>query len=385
MTTIHWLGAGLSSAPGIRRLAAGPNPLLLWNRTLARAQALLEGCGPGATALPLEQERLRQRLVPGDILVSMLPADMHPGLAQLALDRGAHFISSSYLSPPMWTLDAAARKAGLCLVNEVGLDPGLDHLMAHSLIARYRASGCHERGQRLRFRSYCGGFPALANDFRYKFSWSPLGVLRALKSPARCIQGGELRDVARPWHAITDYEAPLPGGSERFEAYPNRDSLPFIEQYHFDPGWSVDEFVRGTLRLPGWSAAWRELFNEIETLQGAAGEARLRQLSDELWSRYRYLPGEQDRVVLCVELQSVDASGKSRWHQAYTLDARGDDAASAMARTVSVTVALAVEAVAGGEIRAGVSAAPTDPALIESWFTVLAAGGDNIVHRDLQS
>ena len=71
------------------------------------------------------------------------------------------------------------------------------------------------------------------------------------------------------------------GGAETFEAYPNRDSLPFLEDYQFDPAWQVDEFVRGTLRLPGWSKAWANVFDEIDILEGEQGDIRLKEMSDQ--------------------------------------------------------------------------------------------------------
>ena len=94
-------------------------------------------------------------------------------------------------------------------MNEIGLDPGIDHLMAHWLVADYRASAGYDADNTLSFISYCGGVPKIANPFRYKFSWSPLGVLTALRSPSRSIKNGKPYDVARPWDAISSYDAPL--------------------------------------------------------------------------------------------------------------------------------------------------------------------------------
>jgi saccharopine dehydrogenase-like NADP-dependent oxidoreductase len=327
---------------------------------------------------------LREAITAGDVLVSMLPGTLHYAVAQLALERGAHFVSSSYIADDMRELDEQARGAHLCLVNEVGLDPGLDHLMAHSLVRRYRDSPQFRPDNSLKFRSYCGGFPKIPNAFRYKFSWSPLGVLKALKTPARYIDNGQPKLSPRPWEAITNYEAALPGGREVFQAYPNRDSIPFLSDYQFDKDWQVDEFVRGTLRLPGWSTAWAELFRELDTLEGAAGEARLQAISDELWETQSYEAGELDRVVLCVELEAGHDGGKI-WHQGYAMDAVGSGADSAMARLVSFTVSLAVESVLAGSIQPGVSAAPSDPELVSDWFLSLEKLGESICLQDYLS
>lgn len=384
MATIHWLGAGLSSGPGIRKLAQGTTQLVLWNRTLAKADAVVSNMSPPPLTRELEMAALSKAVLPGDILVSMLPGTMHCTIAKLALDKGAHFVSSSYIADDMRELHADACKSKLCLVNEVGLDPGLDHLMAHSLVYDYRNSAQFDPSNRLAFRSYCGGFPKVPNDFRYKFSWSPLGVLKALKSPARCISNGQEKTIRRPWEAISNYKALLPAGTENFEAYPNRDSLPFLADYHFDPEWQVDEFVRGTLRLPGWSNAWESIFAEIDSLEGPAGDSRLEEMSDHLWQTQSYEDDEQDRVVLCVELRAT-CEGKSVWHKAYSVDSCGNKDGSAMARLVSYTVSLAVESILAGSIDPGVSAAPSEPELVSLWLSSLSDLGESIYSRDCLS
>jgi len=296
----------------------------------------------------------------------MLPGDWHVPLAELCLSKGAHFVSSSYIAPEMRALDEAARDHGLSLVNEIGLDPGIDHLMAHHLVAEYRASGMCDSANDLSFTSYCGGVPKHPNAFRYKFSWSPLGVLKALRSPSRSIRDFSELNVARPWDALSSYQAPLPR-PETFEVYPNRDSIPFIADYRFDPDWRIKDFVRGTLRLNGWSEAWKDVFAEIETLEGASGEARLKEMSDQFWQENAYDEGEPDRVVLCVGLKAEKA-GQPVWHKTYVMDAWGDERGTAMARLVSIPVSLAVESVLSREIPAGVSPAPHDPKLVERYL-----------------
>jgi len=274
--TVHWLGAGLSSVPGIRRLAAGPLPLVLWNRTLARAEQAVAGLEDRVTVRALDLETLERSLAAGDIVVSMLPGDWHLSIAERCLAQHCHFVCSSYMNDEMRALDGRARQRGLCMVNEVGLDPGLDHLMAHLLVQAYRGADEYDPGNTLYFRSYCGGFPCLPNDFRYKFSWSPLGVLKALRSPSRSIRDGAVREVARPWQAITDYEARLPGGRrEVFEAYPNRDALPFMAQYRFDEDWQVAEFVRADPRFESFRAKVTALVEELLPAYEAEGKAYL--------------------------------------------------------------------------------------------------------------
>ncbi|OYX44705.1 MAG: saccharopine dehydrogenase [Rhodobacterales bacterium 32-67-9] len=358
---IHWCGTGLSSRPGLRRLILAGHPVTVWNLPVEAAVAAVGDIAEDIR--PMEPGALDEALRPGDIVVSMLPADLHADLARHCVAHKVHFVSSSYISPEMRELDEPARRAGVVVVNEVGLDPGIDHLMAHDLVAGYRASKAYDRDNVLSFTSYCGGLPARPNAFRYKFSWSPLGVLKALMAPARSVRDFSVLRVAHPWDAVRAYSAPL-RQPETFEVYPNRDSVPFIADYHFDPDWKVKEFVRGTLRLNGWAEAWAGIFDE---LAAKPTEARLKALSDDLLGKYPLAEGEPDRVVLCVSLKA-ERAGVPVWHRTWVLDAEGDVRGSAMARLVSGTVALAVESVLAREIPVGLHGAPHDPRIVARWL-----------------
>ncbi len=362
--TIHWCGTGLSALPGLRRLITEGHDVTVWNRTLETAQKAVGDLTNRVRAFDFDV--LSAEVVEGDLVVSMLPGDWHVPLAEMCLSKGAHFVSSSYIAPEMRDLHAKALLRGVACVNEIGLDPGIDHLMAHHLVADYSGSKAFNPENDLSFLSYCGGIPKQPNPFRYKFSWSPLGVLKALRSPSRSIRDFAEWNVARPWDALSSYTAPLPS-LETFEVYPNRDSLPFMDDYGFDPGWRVKEFVRGTLRLEGWSEAWRDVFTEIETLTGEVGEARMREMSEEFWRNNAYDEGEPDRVVLCVSLKA-ERGADVVWHKTFVMDAWGDAQGTAMARLVSIPVSMAVEAVLAGDIAPGVSPAPDDPALVDRFL-----------------
>ena len=362
--TIHWCGTGLSAIPGLRRLIDAGHEVTVWNRTLEKAQ---DAVGDITQRIHVfDVDALGAELQAGDVVVSMLPGDWHVALAEMAIGKGAHFVSSSYIAPEMRVLDAKARAAGVVLLNEIGLDPGIDHLFAHQLVDTYRASDAFDKDANLTFKSYCGGIPKHPNPFRYKFSWSPLGVLKALRSPSKSIRDFRELDVARPWDAISHYMAPLPT-PESFEVYPNRDSIPFMGQYQFDPAWNVKEFVRGTLRLNGWTDAWADVFKEIETLEGPSGETHLKEMSDQFWAENAYDEGEPDRVVMFVEL-TAEKDGKTTWSQTYVMDAWGDENGTAMARLVSIPLSLGIEAVLAGKIDAGVSAATHDAELLPLWI-----------------
>jgi len=362
--TIHWCGTGLSAIPGLRRLIEAGHDVAVWNRTTDKAKDAVGDLTDNIHAFDFDT--LKSRVAEGDVVVSMLPGDWHVPLAEMCIEAGANFVSSSYIAPEMRALDDKARNAGVTCVNEVGLDPGIDHLMAHYLVADYRASDAFSPANDISFISYCGGIPKHPNPFRYKFSWSPLGVLKALRSPSRSVRDYSELNVARPWDAISSYSAPLPT-PETFEVYPNRDSVPFIEDYRFDSSWRIKEFVRGTLRLNGWADAWSDIFREIETLEGESGDARLKEMSDQFWDENAYDEGEPDRVVLCVSLKA-EHNGEPVWHKTYVMDAWGDERGTAMARLVSIPVSLAVEAVLNREIPAGVHPAPHDPKLLERFL-----------------
>lgn len=365
--TIHWCGTGLSAIPGLRRLLENGHDVTVWNRTVAKAE---EAVGDLTKNIrPFSMEAVAEAVSAGDVVVSMLPADQHVPLAEMCLGKDAHFVSSSYIAPEMAALDAAAKDKDLCFVNEVGLDPGIDHLMAHWLMADYKASDAFDADNELSFISYCGGVPKHENPFRYKFSWSPLGVLKALRSPSKSILDGKEFNAARPWDALSSYTAPLPT-PEAFEVYPNRDSLPFMAEYGFEKDWNVKQFVRGTLRLNGWAEAWGDVFKEIETLEGAAGDARLKEMSDQFWAENSYDEGEPDRVIMCVGFKA-EKDGQPVWHKTYTMDAWGDERGTAMARLVSIPVSLAIEAVLDERIPTGVSAAPSQADLVNDWLDVV--------------
>jgi len=366
MSHIHWVGTGLSAIPGIKRLIENGHKITVWNRTIEKAQSSLKGLSPEIQKFSIEA--LNTNLNKNDILISMLPGDWHVPLAKICLQKQAHFVSSSYISPEMLVLNSDFKAANIACVNEVGLDPGIDHSMAHFLVNDLKNS-LPKNDVSVDFISYCGGVPKIPNPFRYKFSWSPAGVLKALKSPSKSIKNGEIWDVERPWDAITRYTAPLPE-PEEFEVYPNRDSLPFLKQYHFNPDWHVNQFVRGTLRLDGWSKAWSNVFKEIENLTFPEGDTRLQEMSNEFWAKNAYEENEPDRVILCVSL-SAKSNSETLYHKSYVLDAWGTQESSAMARLVSIPVATAVEAIKNGEIKPGVTSAPDSPDLVDRWMAMV--------------
>lgn len=379
---IHWIGAGLASGPGIVALARRWGQITVWDMTPDRAQAVQAHIGPDARmdihCLNLDRAASRRdfctALNPGDIIISMLPANLHIQMARLALSAHCHMVCSSYLSPDMLRLHDEAVGKDLSLVSEAGLDPGIDHLFAHMLIDAARTAGVLGKGRIVDFISYCGGFPARKTPFTYKFSWTPMGVLTALANPARMIRDGREQRVAKAWHDVTE----LSLNGEVFETYPNRDSLPYIAGYGLDNEKNLRTFLRGTLRLSGWKKAWENVFTILE----AENSADLKALSDKLMREHSYGEGERDRVVLHVALTATAGDGRI-WQASLGLDTTGSGWRSAMATTVSLTVAEAVNALIRGGIAPGVSTIPHDISEVRTWLRGLKAGGLNITAENI--
>ena len=361
--TVHWVGTGLSTGrTGLDELCRNAERVLLWGRTRDKAAACLDRNAATGRAEPrgLESDDLAGSLRPGDVLVSMLPATEHPGLLATCVERGAHFACTSYTSDGILDLVPDAEKAGLTVLTEAGLDPGVDHLLAHRLVDE-ATNAVGEAAGDVDFTSYCGGLPAEANEFRYKFSWAPLGVLTALGSPARHVENGAEVRSPYPFEATR----PLRIAGEDFEVYPNRDSVPFVEQYGFPAGWAPRTFVRGTIRLAGWHAAWQPVFETVKT-----GDAeRIAALARELAATYPTGPDDRDRVLLTVSL----AAGE--WRGGYVLDLVGDAEESAMALCVSLPVAYGVLRVLEGRGRTGLTRAVDSGAEAEEWLAFLDARG----------
>lgn len=363
---VHWLGAGLSTGSGLGAVCDTAGRTVLWSRTVSRAEQALDRLGLTGRAEPAATTpgALAERLRPGDVVVSMLPATEHAGLLRSCLERGAHFACTSYVSSELADLAASAADAGVAVLAEAGLDPGIDHVYAHRLV-ELASAALGPDIDTVRFTSYCGGIPATPNDFRYLFSWAPLGVLNALRSPARYVEGGEEVTARHPWEATRE----LPVGDEVFEVYPNRDSIPFIEQYGFPPAWSVDTFVRGTLRLSGWHAAWQRVFDTVR----AGDDATVADLATELAARYPATDVDRDRVVLAVSLTASGAGGS--WSGSYHLDVTGDDREPAMARCVSQPLAFGVGLALSGDLPPGLTRAGEAPQGPRPWLDHLEAVG----------
>jgi len=366
--TVHWVGVGLSTGSGLAALCDAADRVRVWHRTEERAARSLAGLGLTGRAEPraFTPAALAAELAPGDVVVSMLPATEHAALLGLCVEKRAHFACSSYVSDAVLDQAPAATAAGIVVLTEAGLDPGIDHLFAHSLIARARQAIGAETAAEVSLTSYCGGIPAVPNDFRYRFSWAPAGVLNALRSPARYLEDGAETTAVRPWEATRPHVI----DGETFEVYPNRDSVPFVDQYGLPPAWKPQTFVRGTLRLDGWLRAWDTVFEELK----AGDDERIAALAAELARTYPTTDADRDRVVLAVSLDVRGGSGET-WSGRYLLDLEGTPEESAMARCVSRTLALGVRHILDSSLPAGLSRAAETARRSEEWLSELGCDG----------
>ena len=367
---VHWLGTGLSTGSGLKNVVQESKKSILWNRNITFAEKLIAKLGL-EDRVEIRQytlENLKQSLKQGDILVSMIPANYQAEGAAVCILKEAHFVSSSYLNPATSRAANLAQEKGLVVQLETGLDPGIDHLFAHILIEDCRQE-TKEADLSIKFESFCGGFPAVTNDFCYKFSWAPAGVLRALLSPAQHIEGSKIIKTEKPWLAVKNYTVK----EEELECYPNRDSLPYKAIYQLPKHWKIEKFVRGTLRLKGWKTAWQEVFKTLEI----GSEENLENLASELTNLYSYQEKDYDRVLLYVSLAALKDSQKI-WHKAFVLDLLGDDKESAMAKTVSGTVACSVCSILKNETSAGIQLATNNTQKAKQWLDRLSSGGVKI-------
>jgi len=367
LSTVHWIGTGLSTGSGLRVLLERAPRVLLWGRTTERAGQCLTRLGLAGRidTRAYDPATLAAEVRPGDVVVSMLPATEHPGLVRLCASAGAHFACTSYVSDAILAEVPAAVDAGVTVLTEAGLDPGIDHLFADDLVARALAA-VGDTPAVAEFTSYCGGIPAVPNDFRYRFSWAPRGVLTALRAPARYVDGGVQTVADPPWEATRPHV--LDG--ETFEVYPNRDSVPFLTQYAFPASWRVETFVRGTLRLDGWRDAWADVFTRLRT----GSDDDLTSMAADLAARYPTTDADRDRVILAVALRVRGDSGAA-WSGQYLLDLTGDATESAMARCVSLPLANGVLEILDGRTPPGLRRAAEGADDARRWLEFLRTNG----------
>jgi saccharopine dehydrogenase (NADP+, L-glutamate forming) len=259
MKNIVIFGAGLSANTMIRYLLeVGKKENWVVTITSRSIEKAREKIGNYSNGIPETYElgddkKLEELVAKADVVVSMLPAKYHPVVARACLKHNKHLFTTSYVSPEMRALDAEAKAKGLLFLNECGVDPGIDHMSAMKKINEIRTKG----GIIIGFMSNTGGLIAPEydnNPWNYKFTWNPRNVVLAGQAGGRFLWRGEYKYI--PYHKLferIDETEVLNYG--KFEIYANRDSLNYISVYGLE---GIQTIFRGTFRRPGYCEAWNK-------------------------------------------------------------------------------------------------------------------------------
>ncbi|KAF9112085.1 hypothetical protein BGX27_004003 [Mortierella sp. AM989] len=248
-------GSGFVAGPLVNYLLRDPNvSITIASNSQAEATSLALG-KPNTKVVPLDvkdNDKMASLVKDSDIVVSFVPAPFHPIIAEHCIQEKKNMVTASYISPAMKALDERAQRAGITIMNEIGLDPGIDHLSAMKMIDEVKAEG----GKVTSFVSWCGGLPAPEASnvpLSYKFSWSPRGVLTAGLNDAKFRMHNGFHEI--PGKDLMKKHFPdvpiYPGFN--LEGVANRDSLSYADTYGLGPVEKLDTMFRGTLRYKGYA------------------------------------------------------------------------------------------------------------------------------------
>ncbi len=419
MKKILVLGAGRSSSALISYLITNGSTndwqVTVGDFSKAAAQERV-GSSSNAQAIAFTIENLEESksaIRDTDVVISLIPANLHPLVAKICLAEKKHLLTASYVSDEMKAFDTEAKMSGLLLLNECGLDPGIDHMSAMQVIDRIKAEG----GKMVSFESFTGGLIAPETDpenpWRYKFTWNPRNVVLAGQGTAKYLQGGKFKYIPyqQLFQRTTPITVPLLG---EYEGYANRDSLKYVGVYGLQECKTV---LRGTLRNKGYCSAWNVLaqlgccddtylMDGIHTMThndfissfldagknaqeeicrsfslSSNGE-ELKRLkwsgffSDEkvglekatpaqalehiLNKRWKLKPGDKDFIVMWHRFKYL-LNGKEKEIQAWLTAAGEDETQTAMAKTVGLPVAIACKLLLQNKIRSRGVVIPVTP------------------------
>lgn len=410
MKTILVLGAGRSSSALITYLLTQATEhswkIIVGDLSIEAARERIGAYKTGeAISFSIDNEAQSRSVIAGaEVVISLLPANLHPQVARICLALNKHLLTASYVSEEMKSFDTEAKSKGLLFLNECGLDPGIDHMSAMQVIDSIKKRG----GSINSFESYTGGLIAPetdpSNPWRYKFTWNARNVVMAGQGTAKFLQAGDYKYV--PYQQLftrtTAVEVP---GFGAYEGYANRDSLKYIDTYGLK---GVETMVRGTLRNRGYCTAWNVLVQlgccdesfEMENVAGMthrsfinsfleAGSDSVEQRlckqagiamdGEEMerlrWSgffdqevigvqkatpalvvehilnkKWKLKPEDKDMIVMWHRFRFTE-QGKKKEIQAY-LVAKGDDATyTAMAKTVGLPLGIAAKLLLQGQLK----------------------------------
>lgn len=249
MKKILILGAGLVAKPIVQYLLSRQYEITVASNTPDRAAQMIAG-KPNGNVVDWDasdEDGLDKLIARHDLIVSLLPYLFHVKVATFCVKHRKNMVTTSYVKPEMRDLDQAAKNAGIIILNELGLDPGIDHMSAMRIIDKIHSDG----GAVLEFYSICGALPApeaADNPFRYKFSWSPKGVVMAGNNDAKYLRNGKVVDLPTKDLFKNPFTVDFPDVGQ-LEVYPNRDSLAYKDIYGIPEARTV---FRGTFRYKGW-------------------------------------------------------------------------------------------------------------------------------------
>ena len=442
MRNILVIGAGRSASTLISYLLAGADEnnwfVTVADFSLELAQeSVKESKNANAILFNVKDDKHREReILKSDIVVSMLPASMHIMVAKDCVRLKKNLVTASYVSDEIAELDSEATKNGVLLLNEIGLDPGIDHMSAMQIIDAIKEKG----GELTSFKSFCGGLihPEYDNNpWNYKFTWNPRNVVLAGQGVAQYLEGGKIKYI--PYHNLfekVECMDILDVGS--FEAYANRDSLSYRESYRIK---NIDTLLRGTLRRKGFSKSWNyfvqlgltddsytildsenltyreylnmflsksnkhnleekfckefdisessESFQKIKWLEifsnkkvelkNATPAQILQKILEEKWTLC-----EEDRDMIVMQHQFEFTIDKSRKKLRSSLVVFGDNQRdTSMAKTVGLPVAIAVKLILNGEINSVGVKIPTSKDIYIPVLKELSENGINFIEEEI--
>ena len=249
MKKVLILGAGMIVKPIVQYLLNNGMEVTVATRTKSKADAMVKDHPNGKTLAWTvdDKETLDKLIAENDLTVSLLPYAYHVMAAKVCLKHRKNMVTTSYVKPEMQALDEEAKKAGTIILNEIGVDPGIDHMSAMRIIDTVH----NKDGKIEEFYSLCGALPApeaATNPFKYKFSWSPKGVVMASNNDGKYLKHGKI--VYTPTEDLFKdiFTVNFPEVAE-LHVYPNRDSFEYIDIYGIP---ETKTMYRGTFRYKGW-------------------------------------------------------------------------------------------------------------------------------------
>lgn len=386
----------------------------------------------------LNEEQRIEEISKADIVISMLPAKFHPVVARICVDKGINMITASYVSDEMKALNEAALEKDILILNECGLDPGIDHMSAMKVIDKIRDAG-HELTA---FESFTGGLLAPSadddNPWEYKFTWNPRNVVLAGQGIVKFIQEGNYKYI--PYHKLfrRTEQVHIPGYGY-FEGYANRDSLKYLDVYGLR---DIKTIYRGTFRKPGFCRTWdifvqlgatddsyemegvgemthRQFINSFlsynpydsvelklahymnleldgpemhrlkwagifdDTLIGLTSGSPAQILEHILKKKWTLNPNDRDMIVMWHKFEYLENGHQREIHS--TLVAMGDDVKNtAMSKTVGLPVGIAAKFILEGKIKSKGVKIPIDKDVYNPILDELSVQGFELSEKQVK-